>query len=105
MPTGLFGPYRASSVSPATIVGSANGRSMSALTKRLPRNSSRTSTQAMTVPITALIAATDRGDQQGEPERRPGLPGPVTASQNPPRPPSSERATTAASGISTIRLR
>ena len=32
------------------MVGSANGRSMSALTKRLPGNSSRTSTQAMSVP-------------------------------------------------------
>src|SRR3954468_9552830 len=30
-PTGLLGPYSASSVIPATIVGSANGRSMSAL--------------------------------------------------------------------------
>ena len=32
MSNGLLGPYRARSVRPATIVGSANGRSMSALT-------------------------------------------------------------------------
>ena len=43
---------------PATIVGSANGRSMIALTTFLPRKSSRTSTQAMIVPVTALIPAT-----------------------------------------------
>ena len=43
---------------PATIVGSANGRSMIALTTRLPRKSSRTSTQAISVPMTALIAVT-----------------------------------------------
>src|SRR6201999_1739964 len=58
MPTGLSGPYRASSVSPATIVGSANGRSISALTIRLPGNSSRTRTQATSVPITAPSTAT-----------------------------------------------
>ena len=42
----------------ATIVGSANGRSISALTTRLPGKSSRTSTQAMSVPMTALTTAT-----------------------------------------------
>ena len=36
IPTGLPGPYSASSVNPATIVGRANGRSMSVLTKLLP---------------------------------------------------------------------
>ena len=41
---------------PATIVGSANGRSITELTMRLPRKSSRTITQAISVPITALIA-------------------------------------------------
>ena len=58
MPTGPRGPYSASSVRPATIVGSANGRSISELTMLLPRKSSRTSTQAISVPMTALIAAT-----------------------------------------------
>ncbi len=43
---------------PATIVGSANGRSITELIQRLPLNSSRTSTQAMIVPATALIATT-----------------------------------------------
>ena len=42
----------------ATIVGSANGRSISALTSCLPRKSSRTSTQAISVPMTTLIRAT-----------------------------------------------
>ena len=43
---------------PTTIVGSAKGRSMSALIAALPRNWSRTSTQAVAVPATALTAAT-----------------------------------------------
>ena len=57
-PNGLSGPYSAISVSPATIVGSANGRSIRELTNRLPGNRSRTRTQAISVPITAPIAAT-----------------------------------------------
>ncbi len=43
---------------PATIVGSAKGRSMTAFTARLPRKSSRTSTQAIRVPITTLMPVT-----------------------------------------------
>ena len=91
-------------MSPATIVGSANGRSMSELTKRLPGNSSRTRTQAITVPKTTLIAttmsdaitvsfsaATACGARDRVPERA--------------EPPSSEVATTAAIGSSTITLR
>ena len=50
--------YRVSRVRPATMVGRAKGRSMTALTTALPRNSSLTSTQAMTSPATALKAAT-----------------------------------------------
>ena len=42
--------------SPATIVGSANGRSMIALTTDLPANESRTSTHAMIVPNTAVVS-------------------------------------------------
>ena len=41
----------------ATTVGSAKGRSMSALMNRWPGNRSRTSTQATRVPITAPMAA------------------------------------------------
>ena len=47
-----------SSVRPATIVGSAKGRSMTALTSALPRKSSRTSTKAMARPATELTTAT-----------------------------------------------
>ena len=57
-PPGDLGPYSASSVRPATIVGSANGRSTSALTTPWPKNRSRTSVQAIAVPATALIKAT-----------------------------------------------
>ena len=55
---------------PATIVGSANGRSMTAFTTDLPRKSSRTSTQAVIVPSTAFDERGDRGDGQRELERR-----------------------------------
>ena len=43
---------------PATIVGSANGMSMTISSTREPRNGSRTSTQATSVPMTALTTAT-----------------------------------------------
>ena len=58
MPTGDVGPTSASRMIPTTIVGSAKGRSMSALSDALPRKSSRTSTHAVAVPATALTAAT-----------------------------------------------
>src|SRR3954468_2011937 len=88
---------------PATIVGSAKGRSMTALTNALPRKRSRTSTHATSVPATALIAAT-RIDRTSVSLSAATACGAVTASQNAARPPSVERATTAASGISTITL-
>src|SRR5919202_3807188 len=103
MPTGLVLPYSARSVRPATMVGSANGRSMSALTSALPRNSSRTRTQAMSTPITASIAATTT-DTPIENFIAATAWRLVIASQNSPLPPSNERATTAASGMRTIRV-
>jgi hypothetical protein len=56
-PKGPPGPYSVSSVSSATIVGSANGRSITASTTPLPGNRSRTSTQAIAVPASAFTAA------------------------------------------------
>src|SRR3954447_15732771 len=88
---------------PATIVGSANGRSISALTNALPRKRSRTSTHATSVPATALTAAT-RIDRTSVSLSAATACGAVTASQNAARPPSVDRATTAASGISTMTL-
>ena len=69
----------------ATIVGSAKGRSMSALTKRLPGKSSRTSTQAMSVPMTALMQRDDGRHDQGH-RRAASATGAVTASQKPAEP-------------------
>jgi hypothetical protein len=103
IPTGLPGPYRAISVRPATIVGSANGRSMIELMIRLPGNSSRISTHATSVPITALIIATSSDEPS------------VTTSvwiakvfvielQNVPTPELKALTVTAASGISTTTL-
>ncbi len=58
IPTGLSAPYTPSSTRPATIVGSANGMSITNSITRLPGNRSRTSTQAIRVPITALMTVT-----------------------------------------------
>src|SRR3954447_17110349 len=88
---------------PATIVGSAKGRSITALTTARPRKRSRTSTHATSVPATALIAATAT-DMVSVRRSAATACGAVTASQNAPRPASVERATTAASGIRTITL-
>src|SRR3954468_2270508 len=101
---GPRGPYRASRVSPATIVGSANGRSMIAFTAPLPRKSSRTSTQAIRVPISALTNVTTRASASvsliADIASRS-----LTASQKPAIPPSIDFAATAASGSSTMKLK
>src|SRR3954447_6653345 len=86
---------------PATIVGSANGRSISALTAPLPRKRSRTSTHATSVPATALMAAT-RIDRTSVSFSAATACRFVTASQNACRPPPAERRRTAASGIRTM---
>src|SRR3954453_6224260 len=104
MPTGCFGPYSASSVRPATIVGSANGRSIRAFTAPLPRKSSRTSTQAISVPVTGLITTTI-SDVMNVSFRAASACGLVTTSKNSFTPPSSEVTATAASGSSTMMLR
>src|SRR3954463_6007355 len=101
---GPRGPYRASSVSPATIVGRANGRSISAFTAPLPRKSSRTSTQAISVPVTALITTTI-ADVMNVSFSAASACGPVTTSKNSDTPPSSDLTATAASGSSTMMLR
>src|SRR6185295_19886613 len=102
-PIGLCGPYSDSSTRPATIVGSAKGMSMTTSSTRLPQNRSRTSTQAMTVPITMLsrVTSTDCTTVSSTADRVWGL---VMVSQKPASP--SERAvvTTRPSGISTSRL-
>src|SRR4051794_24729088 len=104
MPIGCLGPYSASRVRPATIVGSANGRSISAFTAPFPRKSSRTRTQAISVPVTALIATTI-SDTMSVSLNAATACGPLTTSQNSPSPPSSDFAATAASGSRTITLR
>src|SRR3954462_5493285 len=76
---------------------------MSALTTLLPGKRSRTSTQAISVPAAAFTAAT-ASDAASVSFSAATAAGAVTASQNAARPPSSERATTAASGSTTMRL-
>ena len=87
----------------ATIVGSANGRSISALTMRLPGNSSRTSTQAISVPITTLTRAT-MADTSTVTRSAARATGAVAASQNPLTPSSNEVTVSAASGSRTMTL-
>src|SRR5919106_237653 len=94
----------ASRVRPATIVGSAKGRSMSAFTTLFPRKSSRTSTQAIIVPVTAFTATT-KSDAAKVSFSAATAVGEVTSRQNASSPPSTEAATTAAIGSSTMRPR
>src|SRR5262245_8247383 len=71
---------------------------------RLPGNSSRTSTQAISVPATALITTTisEATTVSFSAATACSL---VTAVQNASHPPSIDRATTAAIGISATMLR
>ena len=103
IPTGLCGPYSDSSTMLATMVGRANGRSMMALAQRLPGNSSRTSTQAISVPITALTSATTTEISTVTFSAASAL-GAVTASHQPARPSSNDLTVRAASGSSTMTL-
>ena len=79
-----------SSMMPATIVGSANGRSMTELTIALPGNSSRTSTQAIVVPMTQLITVTASDEHDGRARAPATACGSVIASQKPARPSSKD---------------
>ena len=89
---------------PATIVGSANGRSMTPLSAFLPRNSSRTRTQAIVVPAKALMTQTT-ADEIRVSLSAATASGLEIAVQNVSQPPSVDLSTRAASGMSTITLR
>jgi hypothetical protein len=93
-----------SNVSPATIVGSAKGRSITASTAPLPGNRSRTSTHAITVPATALTAAqsTAAPSVSFSAATASGL---VTSCQKVSSPCDRELHTSAASGSRTTMLR
>src|SRR5215217_1626620 len=104
MPIGLLLPYRASSVMPATIVGRAKGRSMRALTTRLPGYWSRTSTQAISVPMTTLTVATISATAKVRRSAARAW-GWVAACQKAPQPSRVERQRTAVRGRTTTRLR
>src|SRR5215212_5405340 len=104
MPSGLLLPYRASRVTPATIVGRAKGRSMRALTTRLPGNWSRTSTHAISVPMTTLTVATISATAKVRRSAARAW-GWVAACQKAPQPSRVERQRTAVRGRTTIRLR
>ena len=103
-PKGLLGPYRLSSVRPATTVGRAKGRSMTALTTRFPANSSRTITQAMSSPARALNTAT-MSEQTTVSSRAARDSGEVASRQKAAGPPVNAWLRMAARGNSTSRLR
>ena len=102
-PSGLDGPYRLSSTRPATMVGSANGMSMTTSSTRLPGKWSRTSTQAIVVPITTLTPVTSTAwpTVSSSAARVWAL---VRASQYADQPPAEAWTSTAVSGMSTSRL-
>ena len=102
-PNGLRGPYRDSRTRPATIVGSANGMSITTLRTPRPGNLSRTSTQAITVPITAFSSATPKATPTVSPMAL-SVWGAVSAAQKASGPPETAVPTTTASGIRTSRL-
>src|SRR6478752_4228264 len=87
----------------ATMVGRANGRSISAFTRLLPRKSSRTRTQATSVPMTTLTRATT-ADAPRVTRSAARAAGAVTASHSSPRPPESAVNVKAARGSSTMML-
>jgi hypothetical protein len=77
---------------------------MSAFMNPLPRKESRTNTQAIKVPVTTLIATTT-SEAINVSLRAAKACGLEIARRKPSTPPSVERHTTAARGMSTIRLR
>ena len=77
---------------------------MTALTRLLPGNSSRTRIQARIVPKIALMTTTI-SEQITVSSRADFASGEVTWSQKSPSPPENASLTTAASGSSTITLR
>ena len=103
-PSGLCGPYSAMIVRPATIVGSANGRSTSASTTPMPGKRSRTSTQAISVPMTAFttVAIPAAASVSSSAETLAGL---ETTVQNPEKPPALTCTSSAASGSRTMMPR
>src|SRR5688500_8765117 len=86
--------------SPATIVGSANGRSMMAFTTGLPAKESRTRTHAMIVPNTAVVS-TASVDMIIVSFSADTACGDETTSQNPDQPFPVDRQMTAAIGSTT----
>ena len=76
---------------------------MTTSSRRLPGKSSRTSTQAITVPITTLIAVTISAWVTVS-RRAAAVCGLVSVSRNVAQPPSIDWITTRHSGISTSRL-
>ncbi len=85
------------------MVGSANGMSITTSRMRLPQKRSRTSTQAMTVPITMFTRVTRKACSTVSATAA-SVWGVVIVSMKPEMPPDRAVVTTSASGISTRRL-
>jgi hypothetical protein len=85
------------------MVGSANGMSISTSTNRMPGKRSRTSTQAIAVPMTALTAVTP-SELSSVNRMAASDSGRLSADQKPDHPAPVAFATIAASGSSTSTL-
>ena len=96
-------PYTASITTPATIVGRANGMSMTISKIAAPRGRSRTSTQATSVPIAPLTSATARESPIVSLSAS-AVTDDVIADQKSSQPEPKALPTTAASGSRTSRL-
>ena len=57
-------------ISPATTGDTANGKSMSVVSRRLPRKSNRVIAHAAAMPKTALAGTVSGGDEERQPDRR-----------------------------------
>src|SRR5438132_252941 len=90
-------------VEPYSLKARANGRSISTFMNRCPKNLARTSTHAINVPITTLIAETpsDASTVSLIVDHASGV---VTSVQNPDQPDECAFHTIAASGSNTMML-
>src|SRR5690606_17858692 len=100
VPTNEVGPYKVASITPATSVGTASGRSISADTRALPGNRWRTKIHAVAVPNSVLIPPTSSALQSVS-QSAARATGDIARAQNVARPSASPNCTRPTSGTAT----
>lgn len=103
IPIGLVGPYSESRTRPATIVGSANGMSIKTSSAARPAKWSRTSTQAINVPMITFTRVTTSAVPTVS-RSAAATASLVIVSKKPLTPSSVDEATTVANGSRTTML-